>query len=1634
MQPRPWPRLFQLFHIFVFAAFCRIGEATNPGPQGEWTLGCMNPTGVMHKSSTLTQLPARGKAVWGISETHLTKPGVVQFRKELHFSGSSYQFFPGAPAPFKSSALSAIGGKQTGTGFLTSFPSRALTPTWPSEPWDTARFCAQTFLVEHEWIHGAVIYGPAHSAASQQGKQTTDELLAHITRRIVQQCAGKRFIMGDFNQIRTDMQEVALWESLGWKEVQIWRLEKYGIPIDVTCRGTTTKDFIYVSPELLPWLTAVEVIPDLYPDHSVVAAHFKPLGPPAKIALWKKPRPIQWTAQQQPVAAHEERREQCADPDEECTAIAKAFEHRIQQHRAAHKQTSLHPSQCGRSLTKEVVWKQEYTNPLRPSRSGDAQPKFGGISLQFNRWFRQLRRIECYTRLSAQLGQTVNQLIHRDRLWRAIMQAPGFPGGFANWWLTIPKTIDAPATLTWNSPDSTTAHGLQIAFDRELRNYEATLINDRINTSRVNRAADPGIVFRDVRKPSVNPVQILQTSAEAEIVQVDIETGIVQIDRPSPFDPQQPVLTATTMQQIVHVEDKDIAIPDAADCIVGQTLRQEKFIGDLTSLFQAFAQEWHARWDKHRTIPASHWDPIVNFFRDTVPPGPAMPYNHITLEAWFRALARKKKRAATGPDGWARQDLLHLPSDLTQDLLDLLHRIEAGQSWPTSVVTGIVFALEKLPEARLVTHYRPITVFSVIYRTWSTIRAKELLIHLQSSAPDTCFGNLPNRYAAQVWWNIQSLIESHNFEGSTISGSMMDVIKCFNHLPREPLLQMCLHLGAPIPVITAWRHALQQMTRRFSIRGSVGPSLMSSTGFAEGCGLSVVAMLVSNIALAAWIQHRAPLCTLWTFVDNIEITSPDVAATVSGLEQVTKFTELMDIQLDPSKTFVWSNSAEDRAWLRTNSHVVKPWARDLGGHVQYNKCSTNGVIVQKCASFQSRWRQFARSRAPQRAKVRAIRTVAWPNMFHGIASVHLGLDHFDAQRTQAIRGLCLQHSGTSPKLQLSLIEFPTADPEFYAIWRTVQEFRKNVTAEAATPIFDELTAKPQLRPPPGPCSVLLHRLHRILWSWEGHGHFRDHEQFRIHLWHSPIQWITSRLIAAWQATVMGELSHRKTFKGFPLMCPKITLRKLTTHPVSRGIMQTALNGTFFTADCLAHRTPDADVSCKFCGQPDSQAHRHWHCTHFADVRPTCPPQVQHLADHMHLVTEAHGWIPAPPLQTEFVRALHALPDRTAEFVQSFCRQGNCVNLFTDGGALTPNDPATRLASWGVVAADTGSWDFKPISCGLLPGGHQTVLRAEITAALSAMKFAQHTQQPFRLWIDNAEVVRNICHWMKQSTPIATQHTDHELWSDLADWLRRTAHLCAGVIKVFSHQTETDVSEAEVWAFTGNEAADTLAATAFHEYPHIKDLHSNLVEQTQTYQTFQNHVHSTLTAVGNKAMDARHIQTRDALEEAPAENPARALPSPSKWPFLLDSDQAHRQYRITTWPQIFSWVDTLSDEASPPVILSWHQLFADYMICTQTPGPWYNRSRKKWEPLPSLDPKRFPAKTRWFATYLIRFAKSLERPIPILHCRPSSCVLAFWTSCVLVRLHPARVEAMDKWFLTWRPIYRRPTDLHVIGDD
>lgn len=178
-------------------------------------------------------------------------------------------------------------------------------------------------------------------------------------------------------------------------------------------------------------------------------------------------------------------------------------------------------------------------------------------------------------------------------------------------------------------------------------------------------------------------------------------------------------------------------------------------------MFEAFSAEWTKRWDRHLGQDNDQWDPLIQFYCQNTTPGERMHYSPIHLDEWYATLKRKKKRSATGPDGWARMDLLKMPQQITESLLHLLHKIEKGEPWPRSMVTGIIHSLEKIPDASKVTQFRPIT----------TIRAKQLLRHLLPRVPPTCFGNVPNRSASQVWLGIQAEIETANDQGGIVAGA-----------------------------------------------------------------------------------------------------------------------------------------------------------------------------------------------------------------------------------------------------------------------------------------------------------------------------------------------------------------------------------------------------------------------------------------------------------------------------------------------------------------------------------------------------------------------------------------------------------------------------------------------------------------------------------------------------------------------------------------------------------------------------------------------------------------------------------------------------------------------------------------------
>ena len=199
-----------------------------------------------------------------------------------------------------------------------------------------------------------------------------------------------------------------------------------------------------------------------------------------------------------------------------------------------------------------------------------------------------------------------------------------------------------------------------------------------------------------------------------------------------------------------------------------------------------------------------------------------------------------------------------MPSDLLRHILDLCAHAEATGCWPCQAVLGVVSALEKRPDSCAVGDYRPITVLGMVYRTWSSIRSRQALQYLSTFAPMQMFGNMGGRTAAQLWFGLQLQLEEARYSGTAVVGAIADLEKAFNLLPRAPVMAAARVVGIPEAILVGWCGALSSMKRHFRIRGSVGPGLLSVTGFPEGCGLSCLATALVDLSLHCQVARECP--------------------------------------------------------------------------------------------------------------------------------------------------------------------------------------------------------------------------------------------------------------------------------------------------------------------------------------------------------------------------------------------------------------------------------------------------------------------------------------------------------------------------------------------------------------------------------------------------------------------------------------------------------------------------------------------------------------------------------------------------------------------------------------------------------
>ena len=360
----------------------RYGEAIHPGPG--FALGSINPSGLLGKAQLLNSLP---EGCYGVCESHLSRLGIQQFRNELKAHHCPFRFVSTAPAPLIREAVGVIGGKSTGVGLLTSFPARNLPFDIPEHTQHEARVQVTAVCIQGTWIKVGICYGYAHCHNSLATRQKTDDLLGHVVKKIALESNGPRIIMGDFNQPYGLLPQEDILRACGFVEIQQFGSFKWNRAPRPTCRSVTTKDFVWISPELIPLLDDIYMDDSLFPDHSVLAGNFRMCIPFEPILIWRKPLPIPWEDLQvnddNEAMINEE-----GDTSHHLRAIFDHMEERVHYNLVKQGKPGLQAQHRGRCQTSSPQLCTKQIPPIKKGRKIDVQPGFQGENFKHVLWLK----------------------------------------------------------------------------------------------------------------------------------------------------------------------------------------------------------------------------------------------------------------------------------------------------------------------------------------------------------------------------------------------------------------------------------------------------------------------------------------------------------------------------------------------------------------------------------------------------------------------------------------------------------------------------------------------------------------------------------------------------------------------------------------------------------------------------------------------------------------------------------------------------------------------------------------------------------------------------------------------------------------------------------------------------------------------------------------------------------------------------------------------------------------------------------------------------------------------------------------------------------------------------------------------
>eukprot|EP00438_Fugacium_kawagutii_P022418 Skav206945 [mRNA] locus=scaffold1143:126263:131308:+ [translate_table: standard] len=1393
----------------------RYGEADHPGPQ--LRVGSFNPGQILGHEDTIGEW---GEGIWCGSETSHTSAAKRICSKKFRDKGlySSWS----EPVPSLATNSGSLRGKAMGVANVSTYP---LHP-YPSE--HDHDLIAMSRLLEnivhlgngaHMFI--ATVYGPtlgpAHADpwAMLQKVCATAFSHAHAFR-------GPAIVLGDFN---AELQDCPGWNFMmneGWTDAAAFDAARRGSQPSATCRNATRKTFILINQQLLTALVSCDVKETFdFDSHPLLLATFDLEAVTASRRVWSLPSTTDKLFFDQELlksACHEAQRTRS-------TKFNKALnEHNLEE---AWRQTNLCfddsivkacvttdgankrlPRGClgrGRKSTTKSI--PASAPVLAHARGGDFNPQVAQAPVSIRRHVRQTRRLQT---LASQLASRTKRSLpisgDSHALWEAIFHCYGYHGGFAHFILTefgvfVPQTCPQPEYV----------HHLYTLMkhfvDGEIRGFKRNCL--RRKQEQVLRDIRQGgsDTYASVRDPPLPPFQHIERIRSVRVIRqrwkktglttILFEGSLEQFDLQMPCYFQGQEFFIVSFNGGTLLSDRPLRNKGFDD----QLLWQKEVISDQLTLQQQTAQAWGEMWQ--RDDDDTDWAAALHHLQ-FITGFPEIQFEPLSYDEWIRHLCQVKKKSARGSCSYTPLELMMMPKEFTEWILAILTAIEDELGdWPAPLMIARVVMLNKgdtAPSSPL--QVRPITITSRIYRTWARYRALQVISCLAHRLSPTIAGSTAgvgsDMFAAQLLDNL----ESAQLDTEPILGCTIDLVKCYNLVPRQPILEAMAEVGIPMPYLIALRSMFKCLRRVLELGGQTGDLLVSTTGIPEGCCFSIVAMLTLSVWVSCVLQHVEHDLTFAAYADNWTIIAHDLGGLQRGLRKLLEFVQAISMKVAEDKSWVWASHAKDRKLMQsTMPFPIKLVSTELGCDASYCKKTSKATAKKRMQKVKRVLARVRSKHIPGKFRVNMSNQLTSSLMGYGSEFTYFTYPEIRSIRASKCRAAGRAWNGCNPYLATSLGDL--SDPELCLALRKCFFWRRYLAKfpSRVQPFLDKLSRNHN-KSSNGPAGVFVRSMHDLGWSFGCDGKMKHNRGWSLDWLHASSRHVRRVLELSWHVKASRMASHRK---GFSRTCVNVNINRAVLKKLTGPQHTDAVNfmiGKHVTNDGLSHYSRRSVTDrCPLCSCRDSRLHRIFECEALADLRQKHSGLIDWLRSQDATQQLFAAW------ESDLQWADKLLQDSEIALPTYPVSKHDDAVVFTDGSAMFTGSFTTARGA-GAFVCCKGNETVESKAC-VLPGQEQSAYRAEIWALLLALtRFKTLT-----VYSDCASMITVFSGLLtarrNHAQPVFREHAD--LWSLVWGLLLEKPIDAVVIHKVKAHTCwKSALDPTDFWKGQFNDKADKRA--------------------------------------------------------------------------------------------------------------------------------------------------------------------------------------------------------------------------------